>query len=256
MIPYFSWSVVQLGPLTLHVWGFFVALGIWAGTLVTQQFAKRRGLQTELLLDTVFWTITGGLIGARLGYVLFYNFADYIRAPWNVFAVWDGGMSMMGAFVGAVAMAIWFLRRRQADILQYTEAMVFGLPFGYAVGRIGCFLIHDHPGTATHFFLGVKYPDGVVRHDLGLYLSLTGLAIGAVFLALSRRERPVGTYAGTFLVLYGAARLWLDMYRIADTRYFGLTPGQYFGVLFIVIGAAVIYTIKKTPGGALKYPAK
>ena len=119
------------------------------------------------------------------------------------------------------------------------------MPVGLWIGRIGCFLIHDHPGTATDFALGVEYPDGVVRHDHGLYLSINGLLMAIVFFILARKERPTGFYIGLFSIWYGVVRFTLDYWRIGDVRYAGLTPAQYFSIALAVFGMWLLYRIKK-----------
>src|SRR5207253_2681385 len=122
------------------------------------------------------------------------------------------------------AVFAWFVRQKKIDLLAYADTFVWGIPWGCGVGRIGCFLIHDHPGTLSHTILAVKYPDGQARHDLGLDLSIAGFTIGIIFLALDRKKRNPGFFTGAFLVLDSAVRLWLDFYRVTDVRYVYLTP--------------------------------
>lgn len=247
MIPYFQFTTIQLGPLTLYVWGLFVALGFLVGLYVAKLRAKKLGLDEKIVVDIAFWLITAGFVGGRLGYVLFYDLSTFIENPLQIFQVWDGGMSFFGGLILAVGTGVWFLRKKKVDVYKYSDAMIFGLPIGIFIGRIGCFLIHDHPGTATDFILGVEYPDGVVRHDHGLYLSLSGLALAGVFLWISRKKRPVGTYIAVFSIWYGTVRFLLDFMRTIDVRYAGLTPGQYFSILLLGFGLWYFYklTIKK-----------
>jgi phosphatidylglycerol:prolipoprotein diacylglycerol transferase len=186
----------------------------------------------------------GGLVGGRLGYMLFYNFDGLLADPLSTFAVWDGGLSVYGGFFLSTALGLWFLKRKKVDVFRYSDAAIFGLPFGLWIGRIGCFLIHDHPGTASDFFLAVDYPDGIARHDHGLYLSINGLLLGLFMLWLSRKPRPVGTYIATFAVWYGIARFFLDFYRVADVRYGGLTPAQYFSCALAIFGVWLIFKIR------------
>lgn len=251
MIPYFEWMQVQIGPLTLYVWGFFVALGILLGLQVSRWFGRQKELRDDLVIDAAMWGVFGGIVGARLGYVFFYNPGAFIANPLEVFAIWDGGMSMAGGLLGALLAIIFILRKAKAPMLEYLDALVFGLPLGYGCGRIGCFLIHDHPGTATHFVLGVKYPDGVVRHDHGLYLSIFGFLIAGIFLAAYKwakrhdKKIPPGAWVGSYFILYGLVRLWLDFYRARDAVYAGLTPAQWISLVFILGGISLLSYIKK-----------
>lgn len=245
MIPYFSFATLSLGPITLHVWGMFVAGGFVLAGVMAAWMAKQRGDNPSIIWDLVVWTMIAGMIGGRIGHVVFYDPLHYVQRPLEIFAVWEGGMSLYGGLLAGIAVGVWYLRRRNVDVWRYSDAVAFGLPFGKWIGRLGCFFIHDHPGTATDFVLGVQYPDGVTRHDLGLYLSINALLLAAVMLWLSRKVRPVGTYIVVFAMWYGATRFSLDFLRIIDVRYFGLTPGQYFSILLSVCGIAGAVWIRK-----------
>lgn len=245
MIPYFEWTTIPLGPLTIYVWGLFVALGFLFGAYIASWRARRLGLNEKIILDLTFWMMLAGIIGGRLGYVFFYDFGNFLQNPFSFFSIWDGGLSVYGGFFLSVAVGIWYLRKRNVDVMRYADVAIFGLPFGLWIGRIGCFLIHDHPGTATDFVLGVQYPDGVIRHDHGLYLSLNGLLLALLFLWISRKERPVGTYIAVFCVWYGIVRFFLDFYRAIDVRYGGLTPAQYFSIGLLLFGIWFFLKITK-----------
>lgn len=254
MIPYIAWKTIELGPLTLQVWGMFVALGFLFGGFMAARFAKERGDDPKIVWDLLGWLVLAGLVGGRLGHVLFYEPMYFLEHPLDIFKIWQGGLSMFGGLIAGTGVGLWFLRKKQVDVWRYSDVIAFGLPFGKWIGRIGCFLIHDHPGTATDFVLGVEYPDGVVRHDHGLYLSLNGLALGLVMLWLSRKPRPVGTYIGLFAVWYGVTRFGLDFLRLADARYLGFTPAQYFAVVLVFAGVWII--ARRNRKGIGKLPQK
>lgn len=239
MIPWFQYASINLGFLKLNVWGLFVSLGFIVGMIVTYFELKRRKLEAKRVFDLAFWIILAAIVGGRLLYVA-EHLSWYAVAPINILKLWQGGMSIYGGFIGAVLAGVVYLRKHKLDLWQYADAIIFGLPLGLFIGRIGCFLIHDHPGVKTDFFLGVAYPDGV-RHDLGLYLSLNGLLLFLIFLFLHRKERFFGFYVALFSVWYGVARFLLDFLRAtdlagADIRYLGLTLAQYLSVILFVAG--------------------
>jgi len=244
MIPYFSLTTFSFGPITLHAWGLFVALGFLFGAFMAARLAKQRGDNPQIIWDLVVWLAIAGMVGGRLGHVLFYDPAYYWAHPIEAFEIWRGGLSVYGGIILSTIVAVWYLRKRNVDVFRYADIIAFGLPFGKWIGRIGCFLIHDHPGTATDFILGVQYPDGVVRHDLGLYLSINAFLIAMFMLWLSRKNRPVGTYLAVFSIWYGVTRFGLDFLRIIDVRYFGLTPGQYFSIVLFGFGVGFLMWIK------------
>lgn len=236
MIPWFQATVFYLGPIPMQVWGLMVALGFLFGAVASAKLAKRRGLNPEHIYNAAGWIVVAALIGARLAHVVFYDPQYFILHPIEIIAFWQGGMSMFGGFAGALIAAIVYFKKKKLDFHAYADAAIFGLPLGIFIGRIGCFLIHDHPGTATHFFLGVKHPDGIVRHDLGLYESLLSGILFLIFLILAKRRAKEGTYLIVFCLYYGVMRFALDFLRVIDTRYLGLTPGQYFSLVLIAVG--------------------
>lgn len=245
MLPYVEFTTIQIGPLTLYVWGLFVALGFALAALVAGKFAEKRyGLDAKHVYDLTGWSIVAGIVGGRMGHVFLYEPAYYWANPWEVLYIWEGGLSLFGGLFAGVLLGVWYLKKHHLDVWKYSDAVFFGLPFGLWVGRIGCFLIHDHPGTATEFFMGIEYPDGIVRHDHGLYLSINSLLMAIVFLVLAKKQRPTGFYIALFSVWYGAVRFFLDFYRLYDVKYLMLTPAQYGSLALIVFGGWLFWRLR------------
>jgi len=238
VIPWFQFTTLHIGFITIYVWGLFVAFGILMATWVAANRCEQHKLDHHRLWDLSFWSILGALIGARLFDVV-YSPMYFFYHPIELLFLWDGGMSMMGGLIGAVAVGIWYLRKHKLPILPYLDQGFFALPLGIGIGRLGCFLIHDHPGVFTNLFFGVRYPDGV-RLDHGLLLSLEGFFLFGLFLFLDRKQhvRP-GTFLVWFLMIDGLTRLILDFYRIGDTTFFGLTPAQYAAMIMVVIALSL-----------------
>lgn len=248
MIPYVEWHVITLGPVHIQVWGLFVAAGILAAVAVGAREARRTGLDRERFIDLASSTLVMAFIGARLFHVLFYDPQTYLADPLRVFRVWEGGMSMMGGLVGGAFGAWRTSRKNRLDPFAYANLMAFILPLGCGIGRIGCFLIHDHPGTLrSGGFLTVRYPDGD-RYDHGLLLSLVGFATFGAFLTL--RAKAAGRmprYLPLFLIGEGVTRFVLDFFRAwdlstSDARYLGLTPAQFAAIALVAVGGRMVYT--------------
>ncbi len=244
MIPYLAWHTINLGPITLQVWGLFVGLGFIFASYMAGRLAKQRGLDPNIIYDLTLLMVLGAIIGGRLGHVFFYAWPYYSQHLLEIIEVWKGGLSMFGGLIVCALIAVWYLRRAKVDLAAYADVVAFGLPFGFMIGRLGCFLIHDHPGTATHFFLGVQYPGNVVRHDLGLYEVINGAGMAIVFLCLVHKKAKPGLFLGLFCLWYGLFRLLTDGLRLVDTRYFGLTPGQYLGAVLALIGLRLLWITK------------
>lgn len=239
MFPYVEWKTFMLGPVTLQVWGLFVAIGIVAGMLLARREARRLGLDAAKVESLAGWTVALAFVGARLFHVLFYAPGHYLADPSEILAFWHGGFSSFGGFFGAAVAFLWKGRALGLPFLRTADALVPAAFLGLACGRIGCFLIHDHPGTAAHGlgrWLAVNFPDGP-RYDLGLLLGLLDAALVLVWLlVLRRRTLHEGAAFAWLLVLYAPFRFALDALRTADVRWLGLTPGQYGSLLLLAIG--------------------
>lgn len=254
MIPYFGWKTVRIGPLTLQVWGFFAALGIVLASAVAVRLAQRRGLDPAKIESLAFWTIVAAFVGARAFHVLAYEPAYYFAHPSEILQVWHGGLSSFGGFLGAGLAAVWQIRRQRLPFLKTADIAMPATVLGLGCGRIGCFLIHDHPGTLAYGLgrvLAVKYPDGP-RYDLGLLLGLFDFLLLGVFLLLMRKPRKDGLYFALFMLVYGPVRFFLDFLRLLDVRYLGLTPGQYGAAALFIAGAVMMARVlrARTPSQA------
>lgn len=239
MIPWIESHVISIGPIQLQTWGTFVAVGFLVGTWIAARRARGR-VDPKYIWDMAFWIFIAALVGSRLFHVIFYDPVYYFAHPWDAIDPTKPGFAIIGGLLASAAVFLLFVRRRRLDFLAYADVLIWGVPWGCGIGRIGCFFIHDHPGTLSSFVLAVKYPDGYTRHDLGLYLSLVGFAIGLIFLALNRKQRVPGFFLGAFLILDGLSRLWLDFYRVGDIRYADLTPTQWLSMPLVAVGVWLV----------------
>lgn len=244
MIPYFVIPPLQLGPLTLQPFGILSAAGILLASKLLVREARRRGQRTEPLEKLATWAVVGGIIGAHLVHLLLYH-PEELRenGPLQLFKVWDG-LSSTGGALGGVVACVLFMRRRGIRFATYSDVFALAVPAGWAVARLGCFSVHDHPGTMTDFFLAVAFPGGA-RHDLGLYDALVLSGITMIVLALDRRRLVPGSLLAVVAVLYGGTRFALDFLRArdlpyVDARYFGLTPAQYAAIALFAWGGWIL----------------
>lgn len=248
MIPYFEWKTIPLGPVSIQVWGFCAAVGVVLGVLFAVRQAKRRGLDAEAFESMAFWIVISAFIGARLFHVLFYEPAYYLAHPVEILSIWKGGLSSFGGFAGAAAAFFLCLRKSKLPLLKTADALSIALPLGLGCGRVGCFLIHDHPGTLAYGagkWLAVNYPDGP-RYDLGMLLGLFDFLLFGAFLLLLKKPRKDGYYFALFMTVYGPVRFLLDFLRILDVRYFGLTPAQYGSIAIFGAGVWLMSRIRRS----------
>lgn len=252
MIPFFQFEIIYLGPVVIYVWGLLVALGIIAAITFAYYFSKKYLLSGEVILDMAIWSLVGAFIMARIFHIIFYNPVFFIENPAEIIKFWHGGASSLGGFVGA-ALSLWLFAKKRRfsfkELLPYMDVGALALWLGWGIGRIGCFLIHDHPGTLTHFVLGVKYPDGV-RFDLGLMESILGFILFIIFYLSFKKLIKIrfGLVAGLSAASYAVARFLLDFLRAppdfpgGDMRYLSLTPAQW-GMLTVLAGLTLVFVL-------------
>jgi phosphatidylglycerol:prolipoprotein diacylglycerol transferase len=251
MIPWFQYTVVHIGPVPIQVWGFFVALGMVLTFWILAKRAPMYGIQKEGILDAAFLMIFFGLVFSRLFHVFFYEFGYYAAHPIDIFKIWQGGLSSFGGLCGA-GVGFWYAVRKKKiakeKLLKAADLLGFAALFGWIVGRIGCFMIHDHMGRPCDCFLAINTPDGP-RLEMALLEILALLPLALIFFIARKKSMPEGWFVSVLFVYYGLARFILDFFRatdieVADVRYLGLTPAQYFAIL--LVGAGVWLYIRKS----------
>lgn len=251
MIPYFAQPILRIGPLRISLFGGLVLLAVVVGVVVLRRRARHEGIDPSTAERLVWWVLLGGFLVAHLVDRLAYFPAETWEDPWSLLRFWEG-LSAFGGFLGAVVVLALYLRRAKLrpHTWRYLDAIAYAFPFGWVVGRLGCFVAFDHPGTPTGLFLGQTYRDGVVRHNLGLEEALFTALIAALFLGLGRRPRRAGLFTGMLAVLYAPGRFLLDFLRIDEALYLGLTPGQWGSILLVVAGAAVFWRSRRSRAAA------
>lgn len=248
MIPWFQFTVVHIGPIPIQVWGFFVTLGLMVSFWLLQKQTKNNPAQKPIL-DSAFWIIIGGFIGARLGHVFFYEPGFFLSHPVDIIKLWQGGMSSFGGFIGAGFAFFYLIKKNKFNVKELADTfLLVSLP-GWMIGRVGCFMIHDHLGAHSTCPLAIMMPDGP-RLDMAL-MEILGLIPLALWLYFFRRKiLKTGFRALIILGYYSALRFILDFWRAtdianADARYTGLTPAQYFSIILLVFCLLSLYKTKK-----------
>jgi phosphatidylglycerol:prolipoprotein diacylglycerol transferase len=249
MLPYIGLNYFEVSGVKLYIWGTFAAIGFFIGLILLMRFGKKRGLNQDHLLNLFFWIMVSAMIGGRIFEVLMYNPAYYFSHPAEIIKFWAGGMSSFGGILGAVAAFIIYIRAKKLLWVEYADALIYPLPLGLGIGRIGCFLINEHPGRLTNFFLGVRYPDGV-RHDLGLEFALLDFFVFMVLAFAARRYRP-GIITKVFIFTYFPLRFLLEFLRandlpLSDARYWSLTPAQWGSLVIIFFAFIIILNGRKS----------
>ncbi|MFZ5425958.1 MAG: prolipoprotein diacylglyceryl transferase [Thermodesulfobacteriota bacterium] len=243
---------LHLGPLQVRWYGLMYLAGFAIGWILARKRAARpgSGWTPAMVDDFITWCVLGLVLGARLGYVVFYDLPAYIGDPLAILQVWHGGMSFHGGMIGLCVVTWLFARKHGKTFLEIGDFLSPLAPPGLLAGRIGNFINGELWGAPTAAPWGVLFPDpragGVPRHPSQLYeAGLEGLALFAVLWMYSSSPRPRGAVTGLFLALYGCFRFAVEFVREPDPQLgylaFGwLTMGQALSLPMVLAGAWLI----------------
>jgi phosphatidylglycerol:prolipoprotein diacylglycerol transferase len=246
---------LSLGPLKIHWYGLMYLLGFVAVYFLGQKNAQRSWspIKPEAIEDLVTYGAMGVILGGRIGYILFYNFSEFLSNPIILFKIWQGGMSFHGGMLG-VFIAMWFFAKKQnCSVLQLTDLIAPLAPIGLGAGRIGNFINSELWGRTTDVPWAMVFPNGgsLARHPSQLYEAfLEGLVLFVILWLYSSKPRPVMATTGLALFCYGCFRFFVEFFRMPDAHLGFLalnwvTMGQILSMPMIVIGATLFYQAYK-----------
>lgn len=244
--PQFDPIAIHLGPFGIHWYGLMYLIGflslLWLGKWRIRKHPDADWSARDLD-DILFYGALGVILGGRLGYVLFYQPGYFLHHPTEIFAVWQGGMSFHGGFLG-VLVAMWLFARKTGKrwlaLMDFVAPMV---PIGLGAGRLGNFINGELWGRATDLPWGVVFPqvDNLPRHPSQLYeFGLEGAMLFGLLWWFSSKPRPVGAVSALFLIGYGGSRFVVEFAREPDgflgLLSFGLSMGQWLSLPMVLAG--------------------
>jgi len=252
MLPYpnISPEILKIGPLSIRWYGLMYLIGFLCSYLIVKSEIKRRGLKVEkdFLENLYFYLILGLLIGARIGYVLFYNLSYYLQHPFEIFAIWHGGMSFHGGLLGVIFSAWIFTKIQKFDFFTLTDMLVLTAPIGLGLGRIGNFINGELYGRITDVPWAMIFPEGghLPRHPSQLYeAGLEGALLFVILWFLKDKFNKSGLISSLFLILYGVFRFLVEFFREPDPQIgyiLGIfTMGQILCSIMILAGLGLFF---------------
>ena len=243
-------DLFSIGPLTIHTYGLFVAIGFAVAILVAIKVGKAQGIHPEQVMDMGFITILFAIIGSRLMYVII-NFSYYKNHPMDIFRIWQGGLIFSGGLITVFLAMGWYLKRHHLSFWKTGDLWAPSIAIGQSIGRIGCFMAGCCYGKPTEMKWEVVFthphslaPLNIPLHPTQLYSSFSGLIIFLVLLVLHAKKQFKGQVILWFLILHSTARLLIERFR-GDDR--GLIPGSDMSmtqlVTFLILIASVVTLI-------------
>lgn len=245
----------SVGPLSVHWYGLMYLFGftmflVLGRVRLKQPHILREGWTFKNLDDMLFYGVFGVIVGGRLGEVLFYNPSYFFSHPLEIFAIWQGGMSYHGGFIGVLVAAWLWCRKNHRHFVSVLDLIAPLMPLGYAAGRIGNFINAELPGKIADPSLpwAMIWPniDMLPRHPSPLYQALVdGMLMFVILWIYARKERPFGAVSSLYIFLYGITRFFTEYFRTPDyeVSFAGITisAGQMLSLPMIVFGLTTLY---------------
>ncbi len=252
MIPYPSINpdIIRIGPFAVRWYGLMYLIGFASSyALVKYQVKKKNISFSRDFLDSFYtFLIFGLVIGARLGYVIFYNLPFYVQHPLDIFAVWQGGMSFHGGLIGSVIAGIWCCRRYKTDPWLVADLVAVTAPIGLGLGRLGNFINGELYGRTTTVPWAMVFPGAgpLPRHPSQLYeFFFEGVALFTILWFLKDTVRKTGVLTALFITLYGSFRFVVEFFREPDPQLGFIagpfTMGQVLSASMVAAGLVVYY---------------
>lgn len=243
----------QLGFLKVYWYGLFIVLGIIVGLIVALKLAKRSNIASEEVYNLGFYLIIFSLLGARV-YSVFLDLAFYLQNPFEIIAVWHGGLAIHGAIIGGIITLLVYIRKKQQSFWHWADILAPVIAIGQAIGRFGNYFNQELFGTPTDLAWGipialqnrpVEYLSHQYFHPTFLYESLLNLLnfLILIFLFYRKQKKP-GLIFFVYLINYSVIRILMEFLRTDQTP-------EILGIrlpILVSIGiilASIIFIIKK-----------
>jgi len=248
--PIINPTIINIGPLQIRWYGVMYILAFLASYfLVRYQIRKKRlNIDINTVNDLFLFLIIGLIIGARLGYVIFYNLPFYLSHPLKLFAIWEGGMSFHGGLIGIIFSGLIYIKKHRVDFWAIADLIVVTAPIGLGLGRLGNFINAELYGRVTNVPWGMIFPTGgdLPRHPSQLYqFFLEGILLFLILWWIKDFSFKKGTLFCLFLLLYSSFRFFVEFFREPDPQlgliFSFITMGQILSIFMGISGLILLY---------------
>lgn len=240
--------IFSIGPLPIRWYSIVYIAGFLLAYWLLRKYHERiKGMTPQKVEDFITWLMVGGIVGARLGHVIFYNLPYYVANPLKIIAVWEGGMSFHGGLVGAFIATWWFCKKYNVRFFQLADFLVAPFSLVLFFGRIANFINAELVGTVTDVSWCVNFPNQEgCRHPSQIYEAGKNLVNFLILWPLSFRNLKEGTVFWLFFILYGLGRIITNIWRQPESGEFvalGMSMGQWLSIPMILIGSYMLFTL-------------
>ncbi|MDB0053842.1 prolipoprotein diacylglyceryl transferase [Candidatus Pelagibacter sp.] len=240
----------QIMSFEIRWYSLAYILGIVFGWLLCKKIFIQKSDISEKFDDFVTYLVIGIIVGGRLGYVIFYNFDYYISNIFDIFKVWQGGMSFHGGLLGTIIASGLFAKKNNQNPLLYMDQVALVAPIGIFFGRTANFINSELYGIPTDVSWSVIFIqiDNLSRHPSQLYEAvLEGVILFIILIYFRKKDylKKPGLISGLFLIFYSIFRFFVEFFRVPDEHLgyliFDLSMGQVISMIFLMIGTILFY---------------
>ncbi len=246
--------LLKLGKLSLHTYGFFVAMGFLAGILIAKREAERLGEDPDKIMDLSFYVMVSAILGSRLFYIVI-NPEIYLSDPLEIFKLWNGGLVFYGGFIAALIAGLIYLKIKKMPLWRTTDIAALSLAAGQFLGRLGCFSAGccygktcDLPWAVTFTNPDTLAPMGIPLHPTQIYHAISNLSIFAFLWFFRTRKKFSGQIFWMYILLYAVTRSFIEIFR-GDFRgepVLGvLSVAQALGIIMAPVAVIMMTILKK-----------
>lgn len=246
--------LLQFGQFELRSYGVIVILSFLAALWLSKKEAARIGLDPALVDNFALYALLGGILGARIYFIAFSDPVYYLKNPWEILAVWRGGLGVIGSLIGGFLVAAWYCRKNRIPLLKFADTLAPAAALGQTLGQFACLANGDSVGKQTDLPWAITYTDprsmaplNVPLHPIELY------EMGAYFLVFvlvwktRKRFKVEGYSLLTYLAAYGVARFAVEFFRGHPAVFAGGIPAaQVFSTALILASLAGFFILGKS----------
>ena len=240
----------QIMSFEIRWYSLSYIFGIIIGWILCKKILIKNTNINQKFDDYITYLIIGVILGGRLGYIIFYNLSYYLNNFFDIFKIWQGGMSFHGGLLGVIVASILFAKKNNQDPFLYLDLVSLVAPIGIFFGRLANFINSELYGKVSDAPWSVIFikVDKLSRHPSQLYEAiLEGIILFLILMLFKKKNyltKP-GLISGLFLIFYSIFRFFVEFYRVPDEQLgyvvFNLSTGQVISLVFLIIGTIVFY---------------